>query len=213
MNSLCAHIRPPFRPLLSFLPLLLLVAILLIGGYPASAADAPLPEEPPAVVATQPEPPPASVDALPTPPPATVNVPPTPLTPPTASTDVRPTPSLAIATLKAFGALAVVLGLLMLFAAALKKLGLSGQTPHGDGLIKVLETRMIAPKKFVAILDIAGQTLAVGITDQQISLLTTLTPDEKLLALARQPQPASRFASLLSRAVNNKNNIAQKDNA
>ncbi len=206
MNSLNAHIRPPCRPLLRLLPLLLLMAaILLAVGQPASAADAPPPEGQAVAAATQPDSPPEA----PQPEPPTVVTRPEP---PPARADIRPTPSLAIATLKAFGALAVVLGLLVLFAAALKKLGLSGQSPHGDGLIKVLETRMLAPKKYVAILEIAGQTLAVGITDQQISLLTRLEPDENLLALARQRPPASRFASLLSGALN-KNNIAQKDNA
>ena len=188
MNSHLAHTPAPCRITCVLLPLLLLAWLLLIPiDNAVAAADSPA-ENGPAVVATQPAP--------------SHNL-----------ADARPAPSLAIATAKALGALAVVLGLLMLLAAALKKLGLSGQSPQGDGLIKVLETRMLGPKKYVAVLDIAGQTMAVGITDQQITLLTRLEPDEKMLALARQRPTSSRFASLLSRAVNNKNNIAQKDHA
>lgn len=127
--------------------------------------------------------------------------------------ELQQTPSLAIAAAKALGALAVVLGLLALLAAAIKKLGLSGQTPQGEGLIKVLETRMLAPKKYVAVLDIAGQAMAVGISEQQITLLTKLEPDERLQALAAKRPSSSRFASLLSRAVTNTNKNAQEDHA
>ena len=118
-----------------------------------------------------------------------------------------------MATVKAIGALAVVLGLLMLLAAALKKLGLSGQSPQGDGLIKVLETKMLAPKKYVAVLDIAGQTMAVGVAEQQITLLTKLEPNERLQAFVQKNPPSSRFAALLTRAVNSKNKTDQEDHA
>ena len=122
-------------------------------------------------------------------------------------------PSLAIAAAKALGALAVVLGLLLLLAAALKKLGLTGQNPRGDGLIKVLETRMIAPKKYVAILDIAGQAMAVGISEQQITLLTKLEPNEQIQALARQRPTSPRFASLLAKAITKSNSTSKEDHA
>ena len=126
--------------------------------------------------------------------------------------ETRQTPSLAVAAAKALGALAVVLGLLMLLAAAIKKLGLSGQTPQGEGLIKVLETRMIAPKKYVAVLDIAGQTMAVGISEQQITLLTKLEPDPQIQALAQKPT-SSRFTSLLAKAVKKSKINTQEDQA
>ena len=121
-------------------------------------------------------------------------------------------PSIATTAAKALGALAVVIGLLVLLAGALRKLGLSGHTPHGSGLIQVLDTRMLAPKKYVAVLDIAGQTLAVGVSDQQITLLTKLKPNERLQAHARSRPSSSRFASLLAKAVN-KNKVDHEDHS
>lgn len=121
-------------------------------------------------------------------------------------------PSMAITAAKALGALAVVIGLLMLLASALKKLGLSGHAPQGGGLIQVLDTKMLAPKKYVAVLDIAGQTMAVGVSEQQVTLLTKLEPNERLQAIARSRPASSRFASLLGKAVK-KNKIDREDHS
>ena len=41
----------------------------------------------------------------------------------------------------------------------------------GGSLVNVLDTRMIAPKKYVAVLKIANEFVVVGITDQHINLL------------------------------------------
>lgn len=132
--------------------------------------------------------------------------------PVTTTDSLAQTPSIAITAAKALGALAVVIGLLVLLAGTLKKLGLSGQTPHGGGLIQVLDTRMIAPKKYVAVLDIAGQTMAVGVSEQQITLLTKLEPNERLQAHSRNRPSSSRFAALLNKAAN-KNKIDQEDHS
>ena len=180
MNDIFSHNRPLRRLRGRHLLLLLIVLIstLHCGGWSAATAATTPAEENTTTTAPEPK----SAGHL---------------------EDTRQTPSLAIASAKALGALAVVLGLLMLLAAALKKLGLSGQSPQGEGLIKVLDTKMLAPKKYVAVVDIAGQALAVGVSDQQITLLTKLEPHQRLEALAQKSTTSSRFQSLLSKAVNN----------
>ncbi|MDA8165312.1 MAG: flagellar biosynthetic protein FliO, partial [Desulfobacteraceae bacterium] len=91
--------------------------------------------------------------------------------------DLQQTASLFVTMLKAFGALALVLGLIALLAVWLRKMGWGKDAPgRGGSLIRVLDTRMLAPKKYVAVLRIADEYLAVGITDQQINLLTKLEP-------------------------------------
>ena len=124
--------------------------------------------------------------------------------------NLQHTPSIAVATAKAIGALAVVIGLMVLLAAALKKLGLGTQSSQGGRLTTVLDIKMIAPKKYVAVIDIAGQTMAVGVSEQQITLLTKLEPSEQLQKYAEKTSPTSSFSALLSRAVN-RNKTIPKD--
>jgi len=184
MNCDCNHSRPRRRPLF----LIIFTGMLLCCGWSTPATATTPATEAPALSITQPE--------------------------PTRTTDAfQQTPSVAITAAKALGALAVVIGLLVLLAGALKKLGLSGHSPQGGGgLIQVLDTKMLAPKKYVAVLDIAGQTMAVGVSEQQITLLTKLEPNERLRAHARSRPSSTRFASFLSKAVN-KNKINQEDHS
>ena len=115
--------------------------------------------------------------------------------------------SLATSILKTIGALLLVLGLLLILMQFLRKLGMGNrQLPHGP-LIRVLDTRMVAPKKHVAVLDIAGEFIAVGITDQQVSLLTSLKDNTEVSEAASKvskenglAQYANSFSDLLNKA-------------
>jgi flagellar protein FliO/FliZ len=122
-----------------------------------------------------------------------------------AAGELQQSASLFLIMLKAVGALALVLGLIALIAFWLRKAGW-GSNVHGRGgsLIKVLDTRMVAPKKYVAVLRIADEFVAVGITDQQINLLTRLEPNEDLTAsptARRAGVPTlGSFAAIFARA-------------
>lgn len=113
------------------------------------------------------------------------------------------TSGLAMAILKVCGALAVVVGLLILTLRLLRKMGFGNTTMRNGGLIRILDTRMIAPKKYVTVLEIAGQNLALGVTDHQITLLAHLDPQpESQRESAREPKsPTSSFANLLKKAT------------
>ncbi|MBU0484020.1 MAG: flagellar biosynthetic protein FliO [Proteobacteria bacterium] len=118
------------------------------------------------------------------------------------TSQVRETASLFGAIMKVTGALAIVVGLMMLVIWLIKKAGLGqGSSQHGS-LISILDTRMIAPKKYVAVLDIAGEFVVVGITDQNINLLS------KLDKITLPEKPAEKtgaktasFSGLLDRAA------------
>ncbi len=77
--------------------------------------------------------------------------------------------------IKLLAAFMVVAGVMALVFKIMRKIGPSsmGKT----GLIKVLDTRMIAQKKYISVIRIAGQDMAVGISERDISLLCTLNTD------------------------------------
>ncbi len=113
------------------------------------------------------------------------------------------TASLMSAIVKVFGSLLVVVGLMLVFLYFIKRTGLGSGRGRGSSAIVVLETRMVAPKKYVAIVEIAGKCLALGITDHNINLLADLGAEAKA-ALSPQTveaKPESTFAGLLSRSI------------
>lgn len=113
--------------------------------------------------------------------------------------------SLLSAIFKAAGALILVVGLMLLFVYLMKKAGLARGRFKPHSLIKVMDIHALAPKKHVAVLDVAGEFIVIGITDQQISMLTTL---EKNSALSEPAAPESKsdlslppFAKVFSGAL------------
>lgn len=118
------------------------------------------------------------------------------------------TVSLAAALMKAFGALILVIGLMLLLTKLFRRLG-TGCGGMNQGLINILETRMIAPKKQVAVIEVGGECVVVGITDQQISLITRLENPGRLLKPAGKPATSangraiqgSNFSALLDKAL------------
>lgn len=106
---------------------------------------------------------------------------------------------LALAIVKVVVSLAIVIALLVAVVGLLRRSGFGQATVKAGRLIKVLETRMIAPKKYVAVVEIGGETLALGITDQQITPLASLAPiDRPFVPAAARNQP---FAAVLQKAA------------
>ncbi len=65
-------------------------------------------------------------------------------------------------------------------ALVFKLMGKFGPASLGkSGLIEVLDTRMIAQKKYISVVRIAGQDMAVGISENSISLLCPLNSEQK----------------------------------
>lgn len=115
------------------------------------------------------------------------------------------TMTLAVAIVKVVGSLAVVIGLMVLAMHLVKKLGIGRAMFESGKLIDVIDSRMIAPKKYVAVVRIAGECVALGVTDQQITLLANVDGhfqkdgEDGSTALREKNRPS--FASALERAA------------
>lgn len=133
---------------------------------------------------------------------------------PTGLTGNQETLSLTMAIFKTLGSLTIVVGLMLLLLFWIRKMGLAGGGSRQEGLITVLDSRMLAPKKQVSVLEVAGAYLVVGLTEQQITLLATLAPNDRLKEATHSrktstPLPAS-FASLLNKAAQVISGVKQK---
>jgi len=121
------------------------------------------------------------------------------------STGSQETISLTATIFKAMGSLIIVLAVIFLLLHLIKKSGLLRNAIRQGGLINVLDLRVLAPRKQVAVLEVAGEYIVIGISDQQITLLHTLESSERLRqsAAGRQaeaPGLPPAFAAFLHRA-------------
>jgi flagellar protein FliO/FliZ len=96
-------------------------------------------------------------------------------------------PSLGSAALQTLWALAVVVGLILALYGLSKKRWLPGRTAHSA--IKVIELRPVMPKATLALVEVRGRELLVGISAGGMQLLADLS---------RQPEKASDFHTVLS---------------
>ncbi len=115
--------------------------------------------------------------------------------------------SLATSIFKAIGALVLILGLMLLMARLFRKLGTGIGAMGQNALINVLETRVLGPKKQVSVIEVGGEVLVLGVTDQQINLISRLDDPSRLLRPAVAKPAAGRirrdsgFAALLDKAL------------
>lgn len=100
-----------------------------------------------------------------------------------------------LTTAKVVGAFILVAGLMALLFKVMGKMGLGNNAAVG-GLISVLETRAIAPKKYISVVQIGNKQLAIGIAENSISLLCPLEePLPRPTSNSARPTP---FANLLA---------------
>lgn len=83
--------------------------------------------------------------------------------------------------IRMISALAIVAGLLLLGAVVFRRF-VSGFTPFGNKvrLIRMIATFPIGQRKFIALLDVAGEIFAIGVAGQQISMLCKIESEEAL---------------------------------
>mgnify|MGYP002400637004 CR=1 FL=1 len=137
-----------------------------------------------------------------------------PATIPTPLTGNQETLSLTAAIFKTIGSLIIVVGIMLLLLFWIRKMGLVRTGSRQETLITVLDSQMLAPKKQVSVLEVAGTYLVVGLTEQQMTLLATLAPNDRLTdaALCRKTPSAldASFASLLNKASQGIAGLKQK---
>jgi flagellar biosynthetic protein FliO len=85
------------------------------------------------------------------------------------------------ASLKMASTLGLVLGLMFVVFHLFKKFGLKNSVFGGEGKpIKILSTGFLAPRKSIALVEVAGDILVIGISNDQISLLSNVQDPERI---------------------------------
>jgi len=78
--------------------------------------------------------------------------------------------------LKMLAALTIVLGLMIGAMYILKRFLLQTNQGRDDGpAIRVLATRYLGPKNSIMLVDVLGQLVVIGLSNQQMSLLTAIS--------------------------------------
>ena len=108
---------------------------------------------------------------------------------------------------KMLAALAIVIGMMIFTAYFIKKHFLpSLPNINGSALINIVSTRYLSPKNSLMLIEALGQVMLVGVTGQQMSLLSRIDDPEALekLKSVRVPEglfsdahPLARYKSLV----------------
>lgn len=92
--------------------------------------------------------------------------------------ELAQSPPMVMMMVKMIGALALIVGLMALLAIWLRRMGLARRGSSQESMIQLLDSKMIAPKKYVAVVRVGTKTLALGISDQNITMLDQLESDQ-----------------------------------
>ncbi len=109
----------------------------------------------------------------------------------------------AASLIKMLVALAVVIVCIYVGIFLLKKLMARSHIGHGgNSLLEVIETAYIDPKKSLSLVRVADKSVLIGVTDNQISVLTELDPQHTMSAVQQSSQQKSEdgFMSMLRSA-------------
>ncbi|MDR3089564.1 MAG: flagellar biosynthetic protein FliO [Desulfobulbaceae bacterium] len=108
--------------------------------------------------------------------------------------------SLTVAYLRMIAALALVIGIMFIMYALLKK-RFSLTRNRDDSAIRVLETRLLAPRKSLCLVEARGEAFLLAINQDGISLLAALGRQRD----APRPTMSQSFDSILNsnQAANN----------
>jgi flagellar protein FliO/FliZ len=103
--------------------------------------------------------------------------------------------------LKSFGMLLIVLGVLIAVLWLIKRYFAQQGSMGQPGVIRLLSSMYVAPKERIALIDVLGEKILIGITSQQISFLARIQ-DEKNVCPTEPPASNGFFRSLLKKKIN-----------
>ncbi len=106
-----------------------------------------------------------------------------------------------LAGLKTLAMLFIVLGCLVLVLYLMKRYFYQNNGSGRESLIKVLSSHHVTPKGRVALIDVAGEKLLLGITPEKITCLGKIEPSKALAKLEEAEQKSTGngiFERLLS---------------
>jgi flagellar protein FliO/FliZ len=107
-------------------------------------------------------------------------------------------PELWMTLLKSFGMLCIVIGVLIAVLWLLRRAYLHSGRGGRPGVIQILSSLHVSPKEKIVLVDVLGEKLLLGITSQQISLLTKIS-DEAGGFASRAPE--APFKALFRRKL------------
>jgi flagellar biogenesis protein FliO len=89
-----------------------------------------------------------------------------------AAEELPPPPDLMTTSLKMAGALALLIGGLLMVLYVMRRLGkIKGQTLGGGDIIRIIATRALAPKQYITVVKVGDSVLTLGVTEQTIACL------------------------------------------
>jgi flagellar protein FliO/FliZ len=109
--------------------------------------------------------------------------------------------------LKTFAMLCIVVAILILVLFLMKRLlYLKDGSVHGQ-FIKILSSHHVAPKQRIALIDVMGEKIVIGITPENITYLTKIEKSEaldRIESLGAAGPPQGLFASFLRSSLKGK---------
>ena len=97
------------------------------------------------------------------------------------------------AALKMMFGLGALLAFLYFLVRLAKRMEFGRRLPPTDTGIQLLTSKMIAPQKYISLVEIGGEVLALGVSNQQITFLTKIENKElvrgSLAELAGKAEP------------------------
>jgi flagellar protein FliO/FliZ len=107
---------------------------------------------------------------------------------------------MTIATIKMLASLILIIGLILCVFYFLKRFRGIGRMAVSGPRIRLIGSLTLAPKRSVAVVEVEGQWLVLGIGTESITLLSTLNPEKRDVEnMAARPQTTSGFQALFQR--------------
>jgi flagellar biosynthetic protein FliO len=114
--------------------------------------------------------------------------------------------------LKTFGMLCIVLAILVVVLLLMKRFFyLKDGLGHGQ-FIKILSSHHLTPKEHIALIDVVGEKIVIGITSESITFLTKIEKSEaldRIESLEAAGAPNGLFAGLLRSSLRSKGRNAR----
>lgn len=112
-------------------------------------------------------------------------------------------PDFIATAIKMFSALLLVLGIFMGSFYLLRRVVKRDVGTRGRNVIRIIDRSYIGVKKSVTLVDVAGKVLVLGVTDNQISLLTQIEDPDRIEQLkgSKVTGASGSFSNHLSRLL------------
>lgn len=97
--------------------------------------------------------------------------------------------------------LLVVLGILILVLWLIRRYASFQGSGGQQGVIRMVASTYVAPKERIALVDVLGEKILIGITSQQISFLARIEDERNICSLRKEETSGGFFKTLLKRKL------------